>query len=93
MYIVCIKKLNFYMLFFLINYSRENFIYSWEVILLLIFLYVDKLEELKFIKRKFFLNFDSIFCSQDKWLRNLVFYVMICLLLIIFIISSYEDRN
>lgn len=81
------------MSFSLTNHSRENFIYSWEVILLLIFLHADKLEELKFTKRKFFLNSDPIPCSQDKWPRNLAPHAMICLSSITLIISSYEDRN
>lgn len=81
------------MSFSLTNDSRENFIYSWEVILLLIFLHADKLEELKFKKRNFFLNSDPIPCSQDKWPRNLAPHAMICLSSITLIISSYEDRN
>lgn len=93
MHTACTKKFNFYMSFSLTNHSRENFIYSWEVILLLIFLHADKLEELKFTKRKFFLNSDPIPCSQDKWPRNLAPHAMICLSSITLIISSYEDRN
>lgn len=55
MHTACTKKLNFYMSFSLTNHSRENFIYScMGSYILLIFLHADKLEELKFTKRKSF---------------------------------------